>query len=192
MKWTIVATVSAAAMAMGCLPERDGPTADDNGAILYWELHTIDTVYDGCSDAPDSPTQIDAPEFQENSFFIYRISEDGSQAITQDCTSTDGGTCSDSDLGIVLTRNRGNTYTWDAPPQQLGAAAAGCTVIGDELWVFTDNGEDGVLDASVTYELQGEGCSAYDQSVAEMSPNGEGVDGCTLTIQAEVDHFDTW
>ncbi len=179
-------------VATGCLPEREGPSADDNGAILYWELHQFETIYDECTDEPGSVVELEAPEFQENSFFVYRIAEDGSRAITQDCTTTNGETCSDSPLGIELIRNAGNTYTWDAPRAVLGSGAAGCAVYGDELWTFTDNGEDATLDASVTYELEGETCAAFDDSVKETAPNGLGVDGCTVTIRAELDHFTTY
>lgn len=184
-----VSLAIAATLATGCLTEREGPSSDDNGSTLFWELHQFDTIYDGCSDAPDSVVRVETPEFERNSFFIYELSSDGTEATSQDCTSTDASTCSPQQPPLVLMREEGNEYVWDPTEVAVGAGGAGCEVLNDERWVFTDEGEVGTLDLSLTFNLLGDSCAELDQQFQEEAPNGEGVDGCTVTVRAELDHF---
>ena len=59
-----------------------GPQASEYGAVTFWEVTALSGSVTSCTDAPDYASATEPPELDENSFLIYRVSEDGSSATS--------------------------------------------------------------------------------------------------------------
>ena len=168
---------------------RDGLSEKEYGYILFWQVASAELVWNECTDADMFRSAISAPEFEDNSFVVYRVADDGQSLIDQDCTAIDAATCMDSDLDIVFEK-AGDTYDYD-PPMAVGIdLAPGCNLTSDPLWELDDQGQDLFLDVSLTFGLQGDGaCEGVDENVAKSGSNEFGIDGCVATIEVVGDYY---
>lgn len=168
---------------------RDGLSEKEHGYILFWQVEAAELVWDECTDADMFRSAIAAPEFEDNSFVVYRVADDGQSLIDQDCSEIDAATCKDSDLEIVFERN-GDLFEFD-PPLAVGMELApGCNLTTDPLWVLDDQGQDLFLDVGLTFGLQGDGaCDGVDENVAASGTNEFGIDDCRATIEVVGDYF---
>lgn len=176
------------ALILGCGGRDAGPSEREYGQILFWEVTDTELLWDQCTDASDFRGTVEAPEFEENSFIVYRVSDDGSELIDQTCETTDADTCSDSDLNLVFERD-GSDYLHDPEPTVGDEVAAGCRLVSDPLWTLSDEGTQLFLDVGLTFSLQGDGCEGVDENIARTGMNEFGIDGCTTTIAVTADFF---
>lgn len=169
---------------------RDGLSEKEYGYILFWEVTSADLVWHECTDADQFRGAISAPEFEDNSFIVYRVSDDGDTLVDQDCESIDASTCKDSDLGIVFEK-ADDGYAFDPPLAVGDELAPNCSLTSDPRWLLDDQGQDLFLDVSLTFGLQGEGtaCDGVDENVAKSGTNEFGIDGCTATIEVVGDYY---
>ena len=168
---------------------RDGLSEREYGYILFWQVESAELVWDECTDADMFRSAISAPEFEDNSFVVYRVSDDGQSLIDQECTEIDASTCVDSDLDIVFEKN-GDVFEFDPPMATGMQLAPGCNLTSDPLWSLDDQGQDLYLDVSLTFGLEGEGaCEGVDENVAKSGSNEFGIDGCVATIEVVGDYY---
>lgn len=167
---------------------RDGLSDSEHGYIFFWQVESAELVWDECTDADQFRSAISAPVFEDNSFVVYRVSEDGESLIDQDCAAIDAATCKDSDLDIVFDRD-GDLFRHDPPLAVGGELAPGCSLTTDPLWTIDDQGQVLYLDVSLTFGLQGEAaCDGVDENVARSGTNEFGIDGCVATIEVVGDY----
>ncbi len=168
---------------------RDGPQEREHGFILFWQVQAAELVWRDCTDADQFRSAIAAPTFEDNSFVVYRVSDDGNSLIDQDCTAIDASTCVDSELDIVFQRS-GDVFLHD-PPLVVGTELApNCRLTSDPLWTLEDQGQQLSLDVSLTFGLDGgSACEGVDQNVARSGTNEFGIDGCVATIEVDADYY---
>lgn len=185
---TRAACIAAILLAAGC-GGREGLSEKEFGDYFFWAIESAELVWDECTDASDFRGAISAPAFDENSFLVYRVSDDGQSLIDQDCTAIDPATCVDGDLGIVFARD-GELFLFD-PPAALGTELApGCRLTTDPLWTLDDQGQAIALDVSITFGLDGEAaCEGVDENIAKTGTNEFGIDGCVATIEVVGDFY---
>lgn len=170
----------------GCDMERaPGPHESEYGTVLFWSIADDQLTWgESCSDADELRGALNVPQLQEDSFLMYRLSEDGGQAVLQDCTSTDASTCVDSEADVVLEVD-GNTLTADRGIQSSDIEDADCRLEQNELWTLTDEGETLVFLRELHIDLEGDECPSFESWLEEQSPNGEGIVGCVVSLQAD-------
>lgn len=187
-----LASTLATALLCACGAREPGPHESEHGEIIYWRLTSaIELLWDNCSDGADRDERVKAPPYQEDMFLIYRVADNGRQAVAQDCTTTSPSTCSDDPLDIVF-EILDHTLSWD-PPQELHDEPGDCDMGSDQLWQVQDGGETGLFEAFMDIDLVGDPlvCAELDQDIRETSPNGLGLDGCRMTLRAELEYYPT-
>ena len=183
-----VALLVLAASACGA---RDGLSDKDYGKILFWEVIDVELVWTECTDADFLRSSIVAPDFEENSFIIYLVSDDGSRLIDQDCTAVDGATCKDGEFDIVF-QEAGGEYHYDPPQASGGEVSPGCSLTIDPLWVLEDEGQQLFLSAGTNFGLQPEvdgACMGVDDNIKASGSNEFGVVGCRASFEVVADYF---
>lgn len=184
------AVVVVAAIACACGPREPGPGERELGEVQFWEVTGDGEVSfgDACTDAPSFRDGIEAPEFEPNSFLIFKIAEDGETATAQSCERIDPDTCEDSELDIVFEIDE-HTYTATLAPQVTATSSPGCDLQLEQVWTLEDQGETLTLDVDLPATLLGEpgACAAAEAAVIAEGTNGEGIDGCVVNLHVDTE-----
>jgi hypothetical protein len=123
-----------------CGPREAGVTERDHGRIFYWEITGAEATYgDDCTDDEEF-REGSAPQFEENSFIIYRVADDGQTATSQDCTTTNASSCSE-DVDAQVYDINGTELLYDPGPEVEDIEGSDCDLQNDQRWLLTDNGE---------------------------------------------------
>ena len=164
-----------------CGPRAAGPDESEFGKTFFWRVsEDVELNFEGCTDLESFRDDIEAPSVEENSFVIYKINAEGSEAISQDCETLATESCSDDEA--LYTRDE-NTFeaVVDLP---LLDFAGGCEGARRQVLRLIDEGE--TLSFSLQLELSLESpeqaCSLLERQIREESPNGLGLDGCVVSL----------
>lgn len=167
-----------ALLLLAACPQYSGPQAD---ATYFWQLKTSELEFSACSDAMDFRAPLTPLELTDNTFLIYKVSEDGKRAVTQDCTRLDTRTCTVSDGGVVFDvtgRELTFTQTTKSPVGQTG-----CSLQQTETWTLIDATRAMTLNLSNVLTLVDSppACDRVEADLRARSPNMLGVEGCIIT-----------
>lgn len=162
--------------------EYAGPEAN---TTYFWQLKSSLVEFGACSDAVDFRKDVTPVPISDNSFIIYKVSADAKQAVAQDCTRVDTGTCGPSDAGIVFDvagRELVFTHSVTGP-----IGATGCSLSQTQTWTLTDATRAMTLEISNVLTLTDSpaACAVVEQDLKTRSPNMLGVEGCVLTSKLE-------
>lgn len=161
----------------GC-PEYTGPQKD---ATYFWQVKTSTIEFGACSDAEDFRSGLTALPITDNTFVIYKVSSDGTKAVTQKCDRLDSATCTPSDSMVVFDvtgRELNFSQTSKAP-----IGMTGCSLQQTETWTLTDATRLMTLDLVNVLTLVDAppACDDVENDLKARSPNGLGVEGCVIT-----------
>ncbi len=171
-----------------CGPREPGPLESDRGKVTYWVVTGTSVTFDACTDAQAWQSDVTPEAPSENSYLMYLVSEDGTQAVAQSCTSTRASSCEDSATGIVFDV-QGHLLSHDPAPEISDLTGTICDLELDQLWEIEDRGDTGTMEVAIGVALVGDptACTALDDQVKLESGNGLGFDGCTVTLAVELD-----
>ncbi len=177
-------------IAVACGPREPGPGERELGEVQFWEV-TGDgevTFGDACTDSADFRDGIDAPEFEPNSFLVFKIAEDGETATAQSCERIDPDTCEDNELDIVFEIEE-HTYTATLDSQVTPTSSLGCDLQLAQVWTLEDEGETLTLDVDLPATLIGDAaaCAAAEEAVIAEGTNGQGIDGCVINLHVDTE-----
>ena len=184
----LIPALSLALLTAACGPREAGVTESDHGSIFYWEVTSADSTFnDECTDDEDL-REASTPNFEENTFIIYRVADDGQTAISQDCDTTSASSCSDDDDPIVFDID-GTELIYDPGPEVEDVENSACDLQNDQRWVLTDNGETMTMALELLFNHVGDVdlCAAVEQQLEAQSGNGQGLDGCAITLNVEAE-----
>lgn len=163
---------------MGCDSERKpGPR---RGETAFWRVVSSDVSFSNCSDDPSFRDGVEPIAFDENTYIIYRVDDEGLKATALACESFDTSTCRPSESGVVFDV---------APPELLFTRESrspiggeGCNLFVVENWLLTDKGETLDMEISHTMSLVDDdlACQRVEEAIVSQSPNGIGVQGCVV------------
>lgn len=125
-----------------------------------------------------------APEFGDNSYLTYKVTADGT-ADSQSHTTLAASSC-EHDGGTWSISNHTLSYDDDV---RVIAGDASCNYLLTPAWTLIDNGETAEWSIVMTFSADPEqgNCAALDQAIVDASPNGEGLLGCTVTLDVSLD-----
>jgi hypothetical protein len=142
-----------------------------------------DATVGQCTDAEDWAEALEAPEFGDNSYFMYRVESGGDTATSMDCDTLDSGSCSDGDMEFTID---GHTLSYTAPPEVV-ATELDCEVSLDADWTFVDNGEDGEFTLGIAFSYDGDGCDALETAVIAEGTNSYGLADCEISVDVDLE-----
>ena len=171
----------------GCGERQPGPSESEYGAIFYWRVTASDAFLTDCTDNPSFVDDLDLTPVPVDSYLMYRVDSSGGTAMGQSCDTTDPATCSDNDRVWEIA---GSTLTYD-PPAETVDLDTDCNQTNDELWMISDDGTTGQLEVTLAFGLSGntDTCAAIDDEISNGGTNEFGIDGCTLTLTADLELF---
>lgn len=158
------------------------------GQTVYWKVVSSEVSFGACTDDPQFRDQIRPVAFEENSYFVYRVSGDGKTAATQDCKTFSASSCVDSDPGLSFDLAGNELNLSRDLPSDIGDG--GCQLQTSQQWVGQDMGTALVLDVSNTMSLVNAPteCDRIEANVKASSPNGLGFQGCVVTYKLGFSH----
>lgn len=171
-------------LVVACAPRAPGPEEAEYGEVFYWEVTgSALEVGERCTDNPAFADGLEPPEFEDNTYLMYLVEGDGERAVLQSCDTLDPSTCEDSELGLVFDID-GNDLVADPDPAVRDVENSPCDLEVDERWVVEDRGETMEMTMEVGYNLVGDAatCDALEAQVKADAPNGQGLNGCVLTL----------
>jgi hypothetical protein len=189
----IVTLIAVGALITACAPREAGPHESEYGETFFWEVVGSDVTFgDACTDAEEFRDDIQPIEFEENTFLIYKLSDDGSQAVAQDCTTTQAESCTDSDVDITFGVT-GNQLEWEAEPAVNPIDGSLCDLEAQQVWTLTDRGETLDMEVALSFSLVGDvtACDELQSQAEADSPNGEGLDQCEVTMLIDTEFYRT-
>ena len=183
---SLAAVVMVAVSTLGCLGPRDpGPLEEEFGQVLFWEVTSTSLGDEGCTDDPAFQDTLSLPPLEENTYFMYRVSDDGKTAVAQDCAELDADSCvAVDDITFDID---GHEHVWSPEPESITRSPV-CEVFGRQVWRFDDQGTDGTLDILIDFPFEGtdNGCAELDADMAAQSTNGLGLASCEISLSAEL------
>ncbi|TNE83994.1 MAG: hypothetical protein EP330_30995 [Deltaproteobacteria bacterium] len=177
--------LSLLALTAACSPREPGPNADEFGAVTFWRVASLESTVDSCTDDPEFASATEPPAIEENTFLMYRVSEDGGSAQSMSCTETRASSCTEGDLTFTVA---GSTLSTTIGPD-LVTTVGGCNIDGLQEWSITDNGETGVFAVALSFVFSGDqnDCDAAEDILSNDSTNGFGLADCTVTMSADLE-----
>lgn len=164
-------------------PREPGARANET---IYWKVASSDVAFGACSDDNSDGgfrQQIQAVEFEENSYFVYRISGDAKTASVMACKTFSPSSCvvSEPELKFDVTGNE--LHLTRELKTEIGDG--GCNLQTTQQWIAEDKGTSMSLDVSNTLSLvdQPTECARIENIVKRDSPNGLGFQGCVVTYK---------
>jgi hypothetical protein len=166
---------------------------DDKGDVIFWQISTSAANFTSCSDDPNfegffDPSSSTADsffqQFQPGNTFAYRLSQDGTTATAQNCSSLDSSTCSDNPTFVFQSAGNDLILGQD---QIISFQNVSDCAIDDALdWDVTDQGQTMTMSVDNTLSLIGDAgtCAQIEASQKSQSPNGKGYQGCIISISA--------
>jgi len=165
-----------------------GPSTDEHGLIFYWQVTSSDIAWgQQCSDAEDFRADLGPLAFEQDTYVVYRVSDDGTQAFDQLCGTTDSSTCVDGDVVFDID---GHDLVYDPDAVRTPIENGGsCMLDADDRWVLTDQGATLDFGLEILFTLAGPSadCDPIQADLEDSAPNGLGIDGCLVTLSATAD-----
>ncbi len=183
---TVLPAILVSLCCLACLgPRKPGPLEREYGDVIFWEVTSIETSQESCTNAADLEAATTPPPLRENTFFMYEVSDDGSTATTMDCTENRASSCTevqDQDFSV-----EGHRLVWTAEPQNITSGTS-CGVLLGQAWVFQDGGEEATIDVLMAFEFDGEpaACEVLDDDIANSGTNGDGLMNCEVLLTADM------
>lgn len=177
-----------ALLALTACGTRDaGPHADEQGRVTFWEVSALTSTVSDCTDDPEFESATAPPALEENSFLMYRVSDDGTQAQSMSCTETRADSCTEGDLLFEVS---GSTLSLEREPELITTVGA-CNVEGVQTWTVVDGGTTGSLDVEMSFLFSGDvdDCDAAEDILSNDSTNGFGLVDCSVTLSADLEFF---
>lgn len=155
---------------------------------VYWKVTKSDVEFGQCTDDPLFRDQIKPVEFSENSYFVYRVEQDGTKATNMACTSFAPSSCVKSEPELVFDVAGNELNLTRQLKNPIGDG--GCQLQTTQQWVATDKGTAMDLDVSNTMSLVDHPteCERIEQDVKSQSPNQLGFQGCVVTYKLGFTH----
>lgn len=153
------------------------------GTTYFWHLTQSTVEFGGaCSDAQDFRESTPPIALTANTYLVYRVSDDGHEAVAQTCDRRDSATCRDSEegfrwsvSGLELSMSRSLT-------EPVGSSS--CTLVQSQQWTMTHRFE--ALTAKIASLLSlaptSPACDAVETDLKARSPNQLGVTGCEVVF----------
>ena len=186
----VVLTFAVLSAASGGVERSPGPAEEERGEVFYWLVTSSDLTWgEECSDSESLREDVGPVEFEENSYLIYEVSDDGTEAVAMDCTSTDASSCTESDLDIRFVID-GSTLKYQPEPDVKDIEGSDCDLEGTQTWTIEDQGETGTFALDVGFALIGDvdDCAAHQAALEAQSDNGKGLDGCVVTYDIGLEY----
>ncbi len=190
---TILPALLAGLFTTACDVDRSqGPNEAEYGAVSFWKVTAHQINYsDKCSDSAawrsvnESNSRLSGPD----TFIMYLVSEDGSTARMQNCTSTDASTCKDADPIVDLAVS-GNELSTTSAPTSTPISGNDCAVETVRTLKLTDGGPTLKMVVTDTLTLKGDEtiCKHAEDTFKAVSPNGKGYEGCEITFDVDADY----
>lgn len=174
------------ALLSACGPRQPGPAESEFGRFFFWQVENSKKSQEKCTDSPRWRDNLDVPRFQEGSFFVYQVAEDGRTAVAQQCNTFNPRTCTAIDAIQFEVNKHALRQIFTAEPQPF--ANTECTLGLQETWTMVDGGPVGSLTLGFDFSLLGseEQCGPVDPLIILDSPNGRGIDGCHIELRIEL------
>ncbi|MEW5739201.1 MAG: hypothetical protein AB1938_09770 [Myxococcota bacterium] len=152
-------------------------------AVYFWQITSSTVEFGQCSDDPTFRMDAQPIAFTDNSYIIYRVSQDGKTAVTQDCMRLDASTCAPSTNPITFNiAGRELTFTRES---KAPVGTTGCNLQQSETWTLTDSNKTMTLDIANVLSLVDSppACDSVEADLKMQSPNMLGVQGCVVTFK---------
>lgn len=149
------------------------------GETLYWRVISSDVSYSACTDDPEFRT-IEPIPFDENTYFIYRVEQDGKKATALKCESFDPASCQPHTSGLAF--DVAGTELLFSQEGKSPIGSAGCNLLDSQTWVLTDHGTTMTMEVNHVLSLVDApaACDTVEETVKAQSPNGVGLRGCMV------------
>ena len=165
-----------------------GPSTDEHGLIFYWQVTESDILWgQQCSDSDAFRADLGPIPFDGDTYVVYRVSEDGTEAYDQFCETTDSSTCVDGDVVFEIDDHE---FVYDPESTRSPIVNGGdCMLDVDERWVLIDEGSTLSFTSDILFTLAGPAsdCDPIQEALVDDAPNGLGLDGCLVTLTASAD-----
>ncbi|MFZ5468416.1 MAG: hypothetical protein ACOZIN_03170 [Myxococcota bacterium] len=160
-----------------CGPRAPGPKP---GETLFWKVVKSEVSISNCTDDPSFRDDIQPVAFDENTYLIYRVEKDGTQATALKCETFDTRSCTPSDSGIVFNV-AGNELNFTRE-RKSPIGGEGCNTQVIETWLLTDQGQTLDMEVSSTITLVDDdvACQRVEDQLIQQSPNATGLQGCVV------------
>jgi hypothetical protein len=167
---------------------------DNKGDVIFWQISSSAANFTACSDDPNFEAFFDPAsatadsffqQFQPGNTFVYRLSQDGTTATAQNCSSLDSSTCTDNPTFVFQAAGDDLILGQD---QIISFQNVSACAIDDALdWDLTDQGQTMTMSVNNTLSLIGDAgtCGQIEMSQEAQSPNGKGYQGCIISISAD-------
>ncbi len=181
-----IAALSAATL-LACARD-PGPSTDEHGLVFFWQVTSSDIAWgQQCSDSDEFRGELGPIPFDADTYVVYRVSDDGTEAYDQLCETTDSSTCADGDVVFEIDDH---TLTYDPDGERSPIENGGaCMLDADERWILTDEGATLSFQTDILFTLAGPSsdCEPIQEDLESGAPNGLGIDGCLVTLSATAD-----
>ncbi len=172
----------------GTTLRQPGPSLAERGMVLLWDMDEPDLGYSRCTDNADLRAQLETElEAAQRDLLAYRVAQDGSTARMMECTQASMANCQDDPMGIELGIS-GNTMTYRPTPDVIDLQGT-CDARLTSALDLVDRGDTLDLDLTISVDLVGDqlACAAVEAGVQAGSSNGEGLDGCVVSVTSRGD-----
>lgn len=161
----------------GC-GEYKGPVPD---ATYFWQIKTSTIEFSACTDDADFRAPLTPIPITDNTFLIYKVSSDGTKAITQKCDRLDAKTCTPSDRMVIFDVTGRELNATESRKQPIGMT--GCSLQETETSTLTDATRQMTLNLVNVLTLVDSppACDQVEADLKMRSPNMLGVEGCVIT-----------
>jgi hypothetical protein len=166
-----------------CGPREPGPHP---GETIFWELHTSSVEFGQCSDVAAFRDNFPALPTGPNTFLVYQVDASGAEAVALTCARKDASACAPTNPPFVFTVAGSELVAGvDRPKRPVGGGP--CNLATSEAWLVEDKGERMELAITITLSLVDDAqvCADLEAGYQRESPNGLGVNGCTVTLRAQ-------
>lgn len=173
-------TLAAALLLLACGPGKPGPQANQT---YFWRITSSTVAFnDNCSDEPEFRAMNGAIEVKENSYVVYKGSEDAKKATLMSCEQLDPNTCTPAKSGVVFdVAGAELTYAFEL---RTFTGSGMCNILDTQSWILTDKLSTMELQISDTLQLVDDPpiCDQIEANAKMRAPNGKGFEGCTITF----------
>lgn len=175
-----------------CGPREPGP---HSGERVVWRVDTVQTTFGACTDDADFRERLSTFDVQTGAYLAYEVADDGKSATSLVCSSFDPSTCDSDPNAVTFTTLKNQLlFTESVTQQAFNKQMPNGEVIPSEClldltatWNLIDEGESMDFKVDFLYGLSGSAteCPQIEEQLVEDSQNGEGIDGCTVTLSME-------
>lgn len=176
------ATLALAALVAcaGCGPRKPGAEAN---RVYYWQVTSSEVDFNRCTDDPVFRADLQPIKFDANSYFIYKVGPQATDAAVQNCSTFNPSSCAPIDPPITFAV-AANELVYSTESRSA-VGSQGCNLLDSTTWSAIDQGE--TLDLTITHVLSlvdnPAACATAEQTIIAQSPNGLGLEGCVVTFK---------